>query len=266
MDRPIGVFDSGIGGLTVVKEVMRCLPNEDIVYFGDTARVPYGTKSPGTIIRFSIENVLFLLRFRVKLVVIACNTSSSYGLPVLKRDFKIPVIGVILPGAEEAAKITKSGRVGVIGTRATIQSGAYDAEIKRQNPDLKVFSRACPLFVSLVEERWLKDKVTYTVARRYLKPLKDKRIDTLILGCTHYPLLKDVIKNIMGKNVVLIDSAKQVASHVKEVLKQEDLISKNSKKARYSFFVSDEPARFAKLGERFLGQKIRYIKKADGYV
>lgn len=266
MDRPIGIFDSGIGGLTVVKEVMGCLPCEDIVYFGDTARVPYGTKSPATVIRFSIENALFLLRFNVKLIVIACNTSSSHGLSVLKRDFKIPIIGVILPGAREAAKITKCGRIGVIGTTATIQSGAYDAEIKRQDGGLKVFSRPCPLFVSLVEEGWLKDKVTYDIAGKYLKPLKDKRVDTLILGCTHYPLLKDVIKNIMGRNVNLIDSAKQVAVHVKEVLARENLLSGNNKRGRYRFFVSDEPARFAKIGEKFLGRKIEYVKKAGDYV
>ncbi|MDD5449979.1 MAG: glutamate racemase [Candidatus Omnitrophica bacterium] len=266
MDTPIGVFDSGIGGLTVVKELARCLPNEDIIYFGDTARVPYGTKSPATIIRFSIENVLFLLKFRVKLVVIACNTSSSHALPVLKRDFKIPIVGVINPGAREAARISKSGRVGVIGTNATIQSGSYNCEIKKINPAIKVYSGACPLFVSLVEEGWLNDDVTYTIAGKYLKSLKEKKVDTLILGCTHYPLLKGVIKDIMGDGVTLVDSAKRVTAHVKDVLIQKDLLSENKKKGECRFYVSDEPARFAKIGERFLGQKIRFVKKAGEYV
>lgn len=266
MDRPIGVFDSGIGGLTVVKEIMRYLPYEDIVYFGDTARVPYGTKSPNTVIKFSIENALFLLRFNVKLIVVACNTSSSYSLPILKNNFKVPVMGVINPGAEEATKITRCGRIGVIGTFATIQSAAYEKEIKKINSDLKVFSQACPLFVPLAEEGWLNDKVTYEIAKRYLKPLKDKGIDTLILGCTHYPLLKEVIKGVTGKGVALIDSAKQIACHAKEVLIWKGELSKRKKAGRYRFYVSDEPKKFAKSGERFLGQKIGFVKKVDGYV
>lgn len=266
MDKPIGIFDSGIGGLTVLKEVIKCLPNEDIVYFGDTARVPYGTKSPHTVIKFSIENILFLLRFKVKLIVIACNTSSSYSLPVLRRDFKVPIIGVISPGAEEAAKATRCGRIGIIGTSATIQSGAYESKIKNINPRLKVFSQPCPLFVPLVEEGWLDDEVTYEIAGRYLKPLKDKKIDTLILGCTHYPLLKGVIKEIAGKGIVLIDSAKQVARYVKEVVCRENLLSRSKKKAGYRFYVNDEPKKFAVSGERFLGRKIRFVKKVSEYV
>jgi glutamate racemase len=266
MNRPIGVFDSGIGGLTVLKEIIRCLPSEDIVYFGDTARVPYGTKSPNTVIKFSIENMLFLLRFKVKLIVIACNTSSSYALPVLKNDFKVPVIGVINPGAEEAASVTKRGRIGVIGTSATIQSGAYENAIQDIDPDLKVFSQACPLFVSLVEEGWLNDKITYDIARKYLVPLKDKNIDTLILGCTHYPLLRDVIKNVMGSRIALIDSARQTADHAKEALAREDLLSRSKKKGGYRFYVSDEPNKFTLAGQRFLGQKIKYVKKVCEYV
>lgn len=266
MNRPIGIFDSGIGGLTVVREIIKCLPNENIVYFGDTARVPYGTKSPHTVIKFSVENTLFLLRFKVKLIVVACNTSSSYSLPILKDDFKVPIIGVIIPGAEEATKVTKCGRIGVIGTAATIQSAAYEKAIKNINPTQKVFSQACPLFVPLVEEGYLNHKITYDVARMYLKPLKDKGVDTLILGCTHYPLLKEVIKDVMGKDVTLIDSAKQVACHVKEVLAWENLLSKSKKKAKYKFYVSDEPHKFTKSGERFLGQKIKFVKKVTEYV
>ena len=266
MDKPIGVFDSGIGGLTVVKEIIKCLPNEDIVYFGDTARVPYGTKSPHTVIKFSIENTLFLLQFKVKLIVIACNTSSSYSIPILKTDFKVPIMGVINPGAEEAVKATRRGRIGVIGTAATIQSGAYEKEIKNINPRLKVFSRPCPLFVSLVEEGWLDDKVTYAIAKRYLKPLKDKKIDTLILGCTHYPLLKEVIKYIMGPKVVLVDSAKQVACQVKEVLAWENLLSATRHNAKYIYYVSDESKKFAETAQRFLGRRIELIKKDSEYV
>ncbi|MBI4335880.1 MAG: glutamate racemase [Candidatus Omnitrophica bacterium] len=266
MDTPIGIFDSGIGGLTVLKEVMKRLPNENIVYLGDTARVPYGTKSPNTVIKFSIENALFLLKFRVKLIIIACNTSSSYSLPVLKKDFKVPVIGVIGPGAEEAAKVTTRGRVGVIGTSATIQSGAYENEIKNIDPGIKVFSQACPLFVPLVEERWLNGSITCGVAKKYLEPLRQKRVDTLILGCTHYPLLKDVIRSVMGDGVALVDSARQVAAHAKEILSWENLLSKSGRRARCRFYVSDEPAKFALSGEKFIGRKIGPVKKVNGYV
>lgn len=266
MDRPIGVFDSGIGGLTVVKEIIKCLPGDDIVYFGDTARVPYGNKSLQTVIKFSIENTLFLLQFKVKLIVVACNTSSSYSISILKNNFKVPVIGVINPGAEEATKITKNGRIGVIGTTATVQSGSYEREIKKINPRLKVFSQACPLFVPLVEEGWLREKVTYEVARKYLRPLRDKEADTLILGCTHYPLLKDVIKEVMGRGVTLIDSAKQVAAHAKEVLSWEGMISSAKRKARYKFFVSDESRKFTETAQGFLGRQIKLIKTDMNYV
>lgn len=266
MGKPIGIFDSGIGGLTVVREIIRNLPHEDLVYFGDTARVPYGTKSPQTVIKFSIENALFLLRFRVKLIIVACNTSSSYALSVLTNNFKVPVIGVINPGAEEAVKATKNGRIGVIGTNATINSGAYEREIKNINPWLEVFSRACPLFVPLVEEGWLSEKVTREVAAKYLKPLKGKKIDTLILGCTHYPLLKAIIKDVMGSAVTLIDSARQVAVYVKEVLAREDIASHGGKKPQYKFYVSDESEKFNQTASRFLRRRVRLIRKDIEYV
>jgi glutamate racemase len=262
MNGPIGIFDSGIGGLTVAKELIKSLPREDLVYFGDTARVPYGTKSPRTVIKFSVENALFLLRFRVKLIVVACNTSSSYSLSVLKRNFKVPVIGVIGPGARKAVDATKSGRIGVIGTNATVNSGAYEREIKSINPCLKVFSRPCPLFVPLVEEGWLSGKVTREVARKYLKPLKDQGIDTLILGCTHYPLLKGVIRDVMGGGVELIDSAREVASYVKEVLLlREGLASRGNKGAQYKFYVSDESEKFSRTAAKFLNRRIKLVKK-----
>ncbi len=266
MDRPVGIFDSGIGGLTVVREVMKNLPNEKIIYFGDTARVPYGTKSPQTVIKFSVENTLFLLRFRVKLIIVACNTSSSYSISILKTNFKVPILGVINPGAEEATKATKNGRIGVIGTAATINSGSYEREIKNINPAVKVFSRSCPLFVSLVEEGWLKDKVTYEVAARYLKPLKAKKIDTLILGCTHYPLLREVIADVMGRNVTLVDSAKQAAAHAKEVLSWEGIMSQNKRLPTHKFYVSDQSGKFAETAKRFLGREIKLIKTDINYV
>jgi glutamate racemase len=265
-NRPIGIFDSGIGGLTAVKEIVKVLPAEDIVYFGDTARVPYGTKSPSTVLKFSVENALFLLRFKVKLIVVACNTSSSHSLPVLKANFKVPVIGVISPGAREAVNTTRSGRIGVIGTTATIQSGSYEREIKDMDPRVRVFNRACPLFVSLVEEGWLNEGITYAVAQRYLAPLKARKVDTLILGCTHYPLLKAVIKKVMGKNVALVDSAKQTAAYVREELMRAGIPASRSRKGLSRFYVSDEPARFARIGAGFLGQRIKFVKKVNGYV
>ncbi len=263
MDRPIGIFDSGIGGLTVVKEVIRQLPGEDIVYFGDTARVPYGAKSPQTVIKYSIENTLFLLNFRVKLIIVACNTSSSYSLRILRDNFKIPLIGVITPGAQEALRATKSGRIGVIGTSATVESGAYEKEIRNIDPRAKVFSRACPLFVSLAEEGWLTDKVTYMTADRYLRPLKARRIDTLILGCTHYPLLKQVIGKVMGKSVKIIDSASSVAEEVHAILMSMGELSGSKKKPHHRFFATDAVEHFIRVGEKFLGTKIYRAERAN---
>jgi len=263
MDKAIGVFDSGIGGLTVVKELFKLLPHEDIVYFGDTARVPYGVKSRETIIKFSLENTLFLLQKNVKMIVVACNTSSSLALPVIRQHFKIPIIGVILPGAKEAVYATKNGRIGVIGTRATINSGAYEQEIKRLDSKIKVFSQACPMFVPIVEENWVDDDIALHVAHKYLAPLKRKNIDTLILGCTHYPLLKSKIQTIMGRGVRLLDSAQQVAQEVRQVLIQEGLLSRGTKKrSTREYFVSDEVAIFANVASRFLGEKLKDIKKA----
>jgi len=258
----IGVFDSGVGGLTVFKELIKQLPHEDVVYFGDTARVPYGTKSKETIIRFSLENILFLLQKEVKIIVVACNTSSSLALPTLKRHFKKPIIGVISPGAKEAVYATHNKRVGVIATSATINSGAYEREIKRLDNSVEVFSQACPLFVPLAEEGWLKEKVAYQIAEKYLAPIKKAKVDTLILGCTHYPLLKQVIKKVMGNNVRLVDSAQQVVQEVRQVLSEEELLSLDKKhKGGFEFFVSDEPQNFQKLAKRFLGFNLNKVKK-----
>jgi len=262
--RPIGVFDSGVGGLTVVGALQKLLPKEEIVYFGDTARVPYGTKSKETVTRFSVENVEFLMRHDVKLVVVACNTASSLALNFLKRCFKVPITGVIEPGAKRAVDTTRTNRVGVIGTNATVSSGAYDKVIKRLNSRISVLSRSCPLFVPLVEEGWTGNKVCHDAASLYLGPLRAKKIDTLILGCTHYPLLKNVIARIMGKGVTLVDSAREVAGEAGLMLGADGLLNRSAGKKRHRFFVSDEPKRFVKLGERFLRQRINCVKRAGG--
>lgn len=262
--KPIGVFDSGIGGLTVVKELMRQLPGEDIVYLGDTAHLPYGTKSADTIIRFTLDNILFLLKQNVKLIIIACNTASSLALGAIRKHFRIPIIGVIQPGAKEAVKITKTKCIGVIGTQATIKSRAYENQIRRIDSKIKVIGRVCPLFVPLVEEGWLNQPATLIIAKSYLKPLKvrNKRIDTLILGCTHYPLLKPVIRKVLGKGIRLVDSAQQVVREVNQVLQREGLAKKNSKgRGRYKFYVTDAPDGFTHQAVRFLGYRLPHIER-----
>lgn len=261
MDKPIGIFDSGIGGLTVVKEVVRLLPFENIVYFGDTARVPYGIKSKDTIVKFSLENTLFLLGHDVKAIVIACNTSSSLALPVIRKHFKIPIIGVIMPGAKEAVYATKNKKIGVIGTRATVNSGAYEQEVKKLDSGIKVYSQACPMFVPIVEEGWTQDDIAYKVAKKYLEPFKKVGIDTLVLGCTHYPLLKSAIQSVMGSGVTLIDSAQQVALEVKNVLAQEGFLRKKCAKPVIEYFVSDEVAIFKDVAKKFLGKELKNIQK-----
>ena len=260
--KSIGVFDSGVGGLTVVKELIRQLPFEDIVYFGDTARVPYGIKSKETIIRFSIENILFLLKQDVKLICVACNTVSSVALPIIRNHFRVPIVGVLTPGVREAVYATQNRRIGVIGTNSTIKSRAYEHEIKQLNPLVKVIALTCPLFVPFVEEGWLSGKVVLEVARTYLKPLKSAGVDTVILGCTHYPLLKSVIKEVLGEKVELIDSARQVGMEVKKILSVEGLLNKE-RRGRHKFYVSDNPEWFMGLAERFLGQKVKDVSKVN---
>jgi glutamate racemase len=263
MSRAIGVFDSGVGGLTVVKELIHQLPYENIVYFGDTARVPYGIKSKETIVRFSIENILFLLKQDVKLICVACNTVSSIALPVIRNHFKVPMIGVISPGAKEAVYATKNKRIGVIGTKATIASRAYEKEINTLDTKIKVISQACPLFVPFVEEGWIKERTVFDVAKAYLAPLKRAGVDTIILGCTHYPLLKLVIKKVMGDGVVLIDSAKQVAIEVKQILSHNGFLESRDGSAQRSFYVSDGPDWFSGLAKRFLGHSIKNVVKVS---
>ena len=262
MNKPIGVFDSGVGGLTVVKELIGQLPGEDFIYFGDTARVPYGIKSQETVIKFSIENILFLLKQDVKLICVACNTVSSFALPVIKNYFKIPIVGVITPAVREAVYATQNKKIGVIGTRGTIRSRAYDNEIKHLDPKIKVTALSCPLFVPFAEEGLIEGNAVLEVARNYLKPLKEARVDTVILGCTHYPLLKPVIRQVLGKDVKLIDSAKQVAIEVKRILSAENILSK-SRKGKRRFFVSDNPEWFTGLAKSFLGEPIKGAKKVS---
>lgn len=260
-EKPIGVFDSGIGGLTVLKEIINELPYENTIYLGDTARVPYGIRSPETIIRYSFENTKFLFSKDVKLLVIACNTASSISLDAIQKNTFIPVIGVIEPGAKTAVKTTKNKKIGVIGTEATIRSQAYMKAIKNLDNTIEVFSLACPLFVPLVEEGWTDGKIAFLVAKKYLDNIKDKGIDTLVLGCTHYPLLKNVIMDVMGKDIALIDSAIETSHEVHNKLKRLKLKKETQNATIREFYVTDSPEKFLKLGEQFLGQTIEHIQK-----
>ena len=258
---PIGVFDSGLGGLTVVKELNHHLPNEKIVYFGDTARVPYGTKSGDTIIRYSREIVRVLLKYKVKMIVVACNTASSLALDVLKKEFDLPILGVIEPGAKKAVIITRNKKVGIIATSSTVKSGKYANKIVQLDKRITVTSQSCPLFVPLVEEGWFDHAVTYQVAKQYLGDMKKKKIDTLILGCTHYPLLKGVLHNIMGAQVQLVDSAQEVALQVKELLTKKRLLRTRLRHGQHIFIVSDEPKQFQCLALRFLGGGVHNVRR-----
>ncbi len=254
--KSIGIFDSGVGGLTVLREIMHALPQEDTLYFGDTARVPYGTKSPETVIRYSGEIASFLIRRDIKLLVVACNTASAVALPTLKRQLSIPVVGVIEPGARRAVEVSRSGRIGVIGTAGTIRSSAYTRAIKRLNPEAEVLTRACPLFVPLAEEGWTDNQVARLAAQIYLQELKDASVDTVVLGCTHYPLLKGMIADVMGPGVTLVDSAEETARTVAAILADKGLLRPPAEKGNHSYYVSDIPAGFVRVGNRFLGGKL----------
>ncbi|MEW5758265.1 MAG: glutamate racemase [Candidatus Omnitrophota bacterium] len=260
-NRPIGVFDSGLGGLTVVKELINELPYEDIVYFGDTARLPYGSKSKETIIRFTLDNILFLLNQNVKLIVIACNTSSSIALPKIKGYFGIPLIGVIEPGAKEAVRVTRNNRIGIIGTEATVKSKSYQEKISELSKNAKVFVKACPLFVPLVENGHTKSQFTVDIAKSYLDEFKRNNVDTVVLGCTHYPLLKMPISQVLGKSIVLVDSAKVVASEVKNLLYHMNIKNTSKVSSRQKFYVSDEPEGFKIKARQFLGCNMGEVQK-----
>lgn len=263
-ERPIGVFDSGIGGLTVVRALNRRLPHENIVYFGDTARVPYGPKSTQVVREYAAQDTDVLLAQNVKLIVVACNTVSAVALDVVQKRAKVPVMGVILPGAGAAVKATRTKRIGVIGTLGTINSNAYTNAIRHSDPDVQVFGRACPLFVPLAEEGWTDHKATELIAKEYLFPLTLEKIDTLVLGCTHYPVLRQVIDNVLQRSVTLIDSGEATAEAVATLLNEHQLTNASTLRPNLSFSVSDVPHRFSEVGERFLGQKLGPVHRVSG--
>jgi glutamate racemase len=264
--RPIGVFDSGVGGLTVFKALEAVLPGERMIYIGDTARVPYGTRSRATVTRYALEAEGFLARHDVKMMVVACNTASSVAIGELRAATGVPVHGVIGPGARRAAQLSRSRRIGVIGTRATIASEAYPRAIRALLPDAHVVSRACPLFVPLAEEGWIDNDVARDVAEIYLADLREEGIDTLVLGCTHYPLLRDVIASVMGEGVTIVDSAESVAAEIREHLdegevERGDVPEAEPERPPHRFFVTDVPAPFHAVAERFLGHPIETLEQ-----
>jgi len=253
--RAIGVFDSGIGGLTVLKELVAALPTEDFIYLGYTARLPYGTKSNEVIIRYSRENTEFLLAKGIKLLVVACNTASAVALGEIGRDTIVPVIGVIEPGARAAIAVSRSGKIGVIGTEATIASGAYTRAIQQLRPGVEIYTRACPLLVPLIEEGWTDNEIAERTVAYYLESLKASGIDTLLLGCTHYPLMRDLFRRVLGPGVRIVDSATATAAAVAERLADLRLMRLRGMGSQ-SFFVTETPDRFVKVGRRFLGPQV----------
>jgi glutamate racemase len=262
-NRPIGVFDSGVGGLTVVKQLMKKLPHENIIYFGDTARIPYGTKSEEIVRRFALEDSFFLLEKNVKIVVVACNTASSVAVNMLQTILDVPVIGVIEPGAEAAVRNSRNRKIGVIGTAATIRSSSYRKKVLQSSNKAQVISQACPLFVSLVEEGWIEDEATILIARRYLQTMIENHVDTLILGCTHYPLLKNTIQKVLGDNVRLIDSGVETAITVAKILEEKRMLANPDQIAKNKFYLSDMPYKFQEIAERFLERTIPHVETVN---
>ena len=265
-DAPIGVFDSGVGGLTVAREIMRQIPNERIVYFGDTARLPYGNKSKETIIRYSRQIVNFLKSEGVKAIVVACNTASAFALEEIKDEVGVPIIGVVKPGARTAVSVTRNKRIGIIATEGTISSGLYTKVIKEQDPEIEVFGKACPLFVSLVEEGWTHDSITDQVADRYLAELKSQYVDTIVLGCTHYPLLRSTVGKIMGDEVTLVNPAYETALELKNLLAQKKLANiqeVDSPSLMYKFYVSDAADKFKDFANSILPFDIKTTKQIN---
>lgn len=278
-NRTIGIFDSGIGGLTVLKSIINAIPAEDTIYLGDTARVPYGTKSARTVTQYSLEIGGFLAEMEIKALVVACNTASAVALPALREKFSVPVVGMVEPAVKEAVKVTGNGCIGVIGTEGTIRSGAYETAIKEADDGLSVVSRACPLFVPLAEEGWVDNDIAMLTAERYLGGLRQSGADTVILGCTHYPLFKDTIKKVLGDDVTLVDSGKEAAKELRILLEERGGYSGDSPDSMAPFhftrkpgtvpfssrryFVTDTPDRFLRLGERFLGETIDKVEHVD---
>ena len=262
--QPIGVFDSGLGGLTILKALRRKLPHEDLIYFGDTANVPYGSKSKAAVTKFSLAIARFLQAQGVKLIVVACNTASAQALPELRRQMAVPVMGVIEPGAQKAVASTQNGRIAVLGTEGTVRSQAYPKAILKRSPKERVVQQACPLFVPLAEESWGKKPAAELIAREYLKPVQKSGADTVILGCTHYPLLKPVISRVLGKGITLVDSADTLAEAAQTFLAQHHQLE-TSGKGRVQLYASDDPARFKHLAEKLLTEKLGAVrlKKLD---
>ena len=261
--KPIGIFDSGIGGLTVVKRILSTLPGESIIYFGDTARVPYGTKSNSTVIEYSLQDAKFLINKNVKMIVVACNTASSVALNALRENFDVPIIGMINPGVKMALEFSQNKKIGVIGTYATTNNKAYSNELLKRASDINIMEKPCPLFVPLAEEGWIDHKATELIAEEYLKDLIAAGIDTLILGCTHYPILSGIIQKVMGNNVTLIDSGTAAAREVEEYLTGSGLRNVSGSGVYHEYYVSDVPTKFIEVAERFLGRPVENIQKID---
>ena len=258
-NRPVGVFDSGIGGLTVLREIWKTVPEESTIYFGDNSRSPYGTKSRSTIIRYSLQNMKFLESKDVKMIVVACNTASAYAYEELKARAGVPVVEVVTPGADVACRATKNGKIGIIATKGTISTGVYKKAVEDRAKELgmeniEIFQQACPLFVSLAEEGWWDKEVTRLTAEEYLKPLKEAGVDTLVMACTHYPLLSKVIQEVMGDNVVLVNTGEATAKVVKELLDKEGTASEGNNSPVREFYTSDEPELFEQVATPFLGE------------
>lgn len=262
-NKPIGVFDSGVGGLTVLAEIIRHLPGENVVYFGDVGRTPYGPRSKDIIIQFTRQDIAFLMEQDVKFIVCACNTASSVALDVVRQEYAVQMLGVIEPGARASVEATRNGKIGIIGTQATIASDAYPKAIRELDRKVKVFSLACPLFVPLAEEGYQDKPAAALIADDYLKILRDNGIDTLVLGCTHYPLLKNIIQRGIGDDVTIIDSAMSTAGELRDYLRRDDLENDSGAAPQYKYYVSDVPDRFAPVAERFLGQRIGNIIRVD---
>lgn len=262
-NNPIGVFDSGLGGLTVLKEIMKVLPNENIVYFGDTARVPYGPRSKETVTKYTCQSINFLLSKNIKAIVIACNTATARSLEYAKQHYNVPIIGVIEAGARTAVNVTKSKKVGVIGTEGTINSRAYELEIGKIDSNINIIGKACPLFVPIVEENWADTDIALMSAQRYLEELKNEDIDSLVLGCTHYPLLMNTISKVMGSDVKLVNPARETAMDLKNVLQEKNLLREENEIPTYEYYVSDNQTdnqdKFKQIGENFLKKEIDKI-------
>jgi glutamate racemase len=267
-DAAIGIFDSGVGGLTVVRELWRRLPAEALVYFGDTARVPYGPKSPETVCRYAAEAAAYLLSYDVKMIVVACNTATAHAIHRLEAELPVPVIGVVGPGARAAARATRSGRIGIIGTVGTIGSGAYDRAVRRHLPHAKIFAQSCPLFVPFVEEGWVDREAMRLVAEEYLRPIREVDVDVLIMGCTHYPLLQPILAEILGPSIQLVDSAAETAADVEHLLREANLLRGEEESPVDHFIVSDSPIHFREMGRYFLGGGINNVERfdVDGFI